>query len=60
MIENFEERYADLLKDIDDDSFVMLPSIESRGGYLCQPQAVIASKESIDHVKGAFIEKYCM
>lgn len=60
MIENFEERYAELLEDIDDDSFVMLPSLESRGGYLCQPQAIIASEKDIDHVKGVFIEKYCI
>lgn len=60
MIENFEERYADLLKGIEDDPFVMLPSVESRGGYLCQQQAIDASEKDITNVKGPFIEKYCI
>ena len=60
MIKDFEKRYEKLLKAAEEGPIVMLPSVESRGGYLCQAQPAITSKAEIDCVEGAFIEKYCL
>lgn len=60
MIKDFEKRYAKLLDEAEKGPFVMLPSIEARGGYPCQGQPMITSKEDIKCEKGAFIEQYCL
>lgn len=60
MIENFEKRYEKLLAEAEKGSLVMLPAVESRGGYLCKAQPVVTSKEEIKCVEGAFIEHYCL
>lgn len=60
MIKNFEERYEKLLKEAEKGPIVMLPSVESRGGYIFQAQPVITSKTEIDCAEDAFIENYCL
>lgn len=60
MIENFKKRYGKLLAEAEKGLLVMLPAVESRGGYLCKAQPIITSKEEIVCVEGAFIEQYCL
>lgn len=60
MINNFEQRYARLLEEAKKGPFQMLPSVESRGGYLWETQPVVVSKEEIECAEGAFIETYCL
>ena len=60
MIENFDERYAKLLSGVQKESCVMLSSVESRGGYLCQPQEIVTSKDDLQCAEDAFIMRYCL
>jgi hypothetical protein len=60
MIENFEKRYEKLLQKADEGEIVMLPSVEGRGGYLCQALPVVTSKEDISCADNAFIVNYCL
>jgi len=60
MIKDFEVRYEKLLKEAEKGPIVMLPSVESRGGYLCQTQPIVTSKTEIKCAEGAFIENYCL
>lgn len=60
MIKDFEKRYEKLLREAERGTIAMLPSVESRGGYLCQGQPIITSKEEIECAENAFIENYCL
>lgn len=60
MIKNFEKRYEKLLEEAKRGPLQMLPSVENRGGYLCQNQPVVTVKEEIRCADNAFIEKYCL
>ncbi len=60
MIKDFEKRYEKLLAEAEKGPLVMLPAVESRGGYLCKAQPVIISKDEIACVENAFIEQYCL
>ena len=60
MIKDFEKRYEKLLAEAEKGPLVMLPAVESRGGYLCKAQPIVTSKEEIKCAEGAFIEHYCL
>lgn len=60
MIKDFEKRYEKLLAEAEKGPFVMLPAVESRGGYLCKSQPVVVSKDEITCAENEFIEQYCL
>lgn len=59
MIPNFEKRYEKLLKDVDDDSLVMLLPVESRSGHIYQTQQIRRDNKNARLTKGPFVETYC-
>ena len=60
MIKDFEKKYEKLLRDAEKGPLVMLSSVESRGGYLCNDQPIVTSKDEVKCEEGAFIEHYCL
>lgn len=60
MIKGFEKRYEKLLEEAKKGTLLMLPSVENKGGYLCQNHPVMTVKKEIQCADNAFIEKYCL